>query len=444
MNKRLNALEKELGCESSNFIIDTHKIRNKVNTTLNTDLEERKIYMKQKLIKMIAIVAAIVALGATTAFAAINSDLLKAFFEGDTSAIQSNVKTPKESVTDGRFTLTLEQVLASKYQVLVVFSVEGLTPDAVSELMKDRSGLMSGAEPISFGPKDKKAIEQFKFSGYGWGEIEEKKTSTKRYWALSSSYSLNENEEDYYIKLSAMKHAKEITIPMKCNVETLDLVLKNPSYGDTEIKMTPIGVVLETTNNETEFFTNVFFRMKNGEIKTFNELLKNNMDYGNDPAQEKLKCGALFHSIMNLSDFKSVIVDNIEYDIKDTTKTKKVEIDKKLYPFKIKPVNKDKCYMPVSEFCEKIGAAMEWDDKTESLTITYRDSKYVITNGSNVVLKDGKKITLHNDEEIFFSDGKLVASIEFIEDAFHMRIDFPFELHLKNIPEKDWTWTVIP
>ncbi|MDF2984615.1 MAG: hypothetical protein K0R50_125, partial [Eubacterium sp.] len=348
MNKRLNALSNEVGCEGSNFKIDTKDIKNKVNSSLNTDFEERKIYMKQKLIKMIAIAAAIIALGATTVFAAVNSDLLKEFFEGDTSAVQNNVKTPKESVTDGRFTLTLEQVLASKYQVLVVFSVEGLTTEAISELMRDgKEDLMSNIDSISFGPKDKKAMEQFKFNGYTWGEIEEKRTSTKRYWALSSSYSLNENEEDYYIKLGAMKPAKEITVPMKCNVETLDLVLKNPSYGDTEIKMTPIGVLLETTNNEIEFFTNVFFRMKNGEIKTFNELLKNNMDYGNDPAEEKLKGGALFHSIMNFSDFKSVIVDNIEYDIKDTTKTKKVEIDKKLYPFKIKPVNKDKCYMPV-------------------------------------------------------------------------------------------------
>lgn len=443
MNKRLDALSNEVGCECSNFKIDTKNIKNKVNTTLNSDFEEKRIYMKQKLIKIIAIAAAIVALGATTVFAAVNSDLLKEFFAGDASAVQNHVKTPRESVTDGRFTLTLEQVLASKYQVLVVFSIEGLTTEAVSELMRDgKEDLMSNTDSISFGPKDKKAIEQSKFNGYTWGEIEEKRTSTKRYWTLSSSYSLNENEEDYYIKLGVMNPSKEITVPMKCNVETLDLVLKNPSYGDTEIKMTPIGVVLETTSNETEFFTNVFFRMKNGEIKTFNELLKDNMDYGNEPAQEKMKGGALFHSIMNFSDFKSVIVDKIEYDIKDTSKTKTVEIDKKLYPFKIKPVNKDKCYMPVNEFCEKIGAAMEWDDKTEALTITYRDLKYVITNGSNVVLRNGKKVSLYNDEEIFFSDGKLVASIDFIGEAMHMDIGFPFEL--RKVPEEDWTWTVIP
>lgn len=36
--------------------------------------------------------------------------------------------------------------------------------------------------------------------------------------------------------------------------------------------------------------------------------------------------------------------------------------------------------MPVSEFCEKIGAVMEWYEKAESLTITYRNSEYIITN----------------------------------------------------------------
>ncbi len=110
----------------------------------------------------------------------------------------------------------------------------------------------------------------------------------------------------------------------------------------------------------------------------------------------------------------------------------------------MKPVKKGKYYIPVRQFCEKFGAAIEWDHRTESLTITYRNSKYVITNGSNVVLKDGKKVSLNKDEEIFFYEGKLVASIDFIEQAMHMDIRFPEELLRKKIPKEDWTWTVIP
>ena len=64
------------------------------------------------MIKVIIIAAVIIALGATTVFTAKNSDWLKEFFEGDTSAVHSNVITPMASISDGRFTLTLEQVLA--------------------------------------------------------------------------------------------------------------------------------------------------------------------------------------------------------------------------------------------------------------------------------------------------------------------------------------------
>lgn len=429
MNKRLDALSKELGCESSSFKIDTKKIKNKVNTLLNMDLEERKIYMKQKLIKAIVIVAAITVLGATTVFAAINSDWLKEFFQGDTSAVQNNIKTPKQSVSDGRFTLTLEQVLASKYQVLVIYSVEGLTPDAVSELMSDG---FENINKLSFRPEDRQA----KCGGYLEKEIKEKRTSSKRYWALSSASISNENEEDFYLRLRAIKPAKKISVPMKCNIETLELTLKNSSYGDTEIKMTPLGVVLETIVNKTEGFTNTFFRMKNGEIKTFNELLEcNGVHYEGKKAEYR----ALFRSIMNFSDFKSVIVDNIEYDMKDTTKTKTVEIDKTLYPFEIKLVKKGTdYYIPVKEFCNKIGAAMEWDEAAKALTITYRNSKYTIIDGSNFILKDGKRIL--SKEEVFFFDGVLVASLNFID----MDVRFPLEMIHKNIPEKDWTWTITP
>ena len=53
-------------------------------------------------------------------------------------------------------------------------------------------------------------------------------------------------------------------------------------------------------------------------------------------------------------------------------------------------------------------------------------------------MKDGKRIL--SKEEVFFFDGVLVASLNFID----VDVRFPLEMIHKNIPEKDWIWTVTP
>lgn len=448
MSKRLNKLVKEMDLSPANedYIIMAQDIKNKVNEALNTDLEERKSYMRQRFLKTVVTIAVITVLTTTTAFAALNIDLLRTFFTGDTSFLEDFVKTPQQSVTDGRFTLTLEQVIASKYQVLVIYSVEGLTDDAIRELMSD--GFVD-IDTISFGPDNRKNTE--KFDGFESWELAEKRTTVKRYWAVESSDVLNTNESDFFIRLNKMKNPQKIIVPMKCNVETKELVFAGQPYGKAMIKFSPLGIIYEkgiSDMKELPFHTDVFFRQKSGEIKTFNELLELkgggavnfNEDAEKDAEYHRYEYNALFREIHDLSEFRSVIIGNIEYDIKNTSKTKPVKIDKHLYPFELKPAYKDVLWLPVNEFSQKIGADYKWDDKSRSATIKYRGSKYVITDGSDVVIKDGNEIKL--EEKPFVLDGKLVAPGYILDEAFHMTIDVKKNDSQTDV--KDWVWIITP
>ena len=451
MSKRLNKLidEMNLNLKNAGYKIKAQDIKNRVNDTLNADLQERKNFMRQRFFKTAAITATIIVLTTVTAFAAQNIDLLKTFFVGDTSSMQGFVKTPEQSVTDGRFTLTLEQVLASKYQFFVIYSVEGLTDDAVQELMSDK---FTNIDTISFAPENWN--DSTYMSGYSTRELLEKRTAAKRYWAIESSAVLNTDEADFFIRLNKMKNPQKIIVPMKCKVETKEFSLAGQPYGDAVIKYSPLGIIFEkgiknnSKLNDTD--TGVFFRMKDGEIKTFNELLDLTCYGGLVKSEEgteyqRYEYSGLFREIQKISDYKSIIIGNIEYDIKDTSKTKPVQIDEHLYPFNIKPVYKDVLWLPVYEFSKKINADFKWDDKSRSATIKYRGSKYVITDGSDVVLKDGKEMKLEGDSKAFILDGKLVAPESILYGVFYMtNYVKPFDENGDKIDVKDWIWTITP
>ncbi|MEG1584849.1 MAG: DUF4179 domain-containing protein, partial [Anaerovorax sp.] len=247
MSKRLNELicQLEMTQEHAGEKIDRKAIVDKVNHVLNVDITERKIYMRQKFLKTAAIVAMLTAITTATVFAAANTDFLKIFFKGDTSPMENFVQTPNQSVSDGRFTLTLEQVLAAKYQAMVTYSVEALTEDAAAELNEvDERGYdnFMGMDTISFGPVQ---YENIQFSGYGQRELMEKRTHSKRYYSIVSEAITNEDEKDFYISLNKMKDPQKIIVPMKCNVETKEFILSGQPYGDGILKYSPLGISFE-------------------------------------------------------------------------------------------------------------------------------------------------------------------------------------------------------
>ena len=204
MNKRLHELYYELEIDKSEMnnvpVIKSGDIIRCVNDTLDAVPEVRRIHMRQKVKKTVLVAAMIAVLGASTVFAAVNTDFLRTFFTGDTSYLDEFVQTPMESVTDGKYTLTLEQVLATVNHALVVYSVEALTDEAKEELNSENERGISnfiGMDVLTFGVVDHNSA---KLEGLTQREIPERRTDNKRYFALTVDIE-NENEADFFIRL---------------------------------------------------------------------------------------------------------------------------------------------------------------------------------------------------------------------------------------------------
>nr|WP_315019842.1 stalk domain-containing protein [uncultured Aminipila sp.] len=427
MNKRLSQLCCELKIDSIDIEekVNIKDIIDKVNGTLNTDINERKVYRRQKLVKTVVIITALLILATTTVFAVVKADILKLNFTGDTTPFTNFVDTKKQSVADGQYKLTLEQTLVSKYQVFVVYTVEGLTDEAIAKLMKeDYFGV--GLTEISFEPK---YGDHATISNITQGEIIELKTKTSRTFQLYSSSYFNEDDVDFILRFACMKEGKQITVPMKCNVESKEFILEGQPYGNAILRYSPLGIYFERNyKTQNEMDAELYFRMKNGKIKTCNDLadvLPGGRMNSYDVFDEQLKLWrygstGLFYEITELSAFRSIIVGNIEYDIRDTTKTKTITIDETLRPFELKPVIKDETtWIPVEALCSKLGAKYQWNEKTRSAKINYHDEIYILKDGSSVLLKNGEEFELFNP--VCILKGQLIAP-EYLAFGMHFKV----------------------
>ncbi|MCL2391906.1 MAG: copper amine oxidase N-terminal domain-containing protein [Oscillospiraceae bacterium] len=455
MNKRLNKLIEELGIDHNEAynvpVIRSQDVKERVNDTLNAIPSERKIYMRHRIKRTVLVAALVAALGASSVFAAVNSDFLRTFFTGDTSYLDGFVQTPRQSVTDERFTLTLEQVLATTHQAFIIYSVEALTDETRAMLnAEDERGFSTfiGMDTISFGVVDP---ESAGISGNSHREIRERRTDNKRYFALSADI-LNEDEADFFIRLNKMTEPQNIVISMTSNVETRGLVL-----GDEAVlQITPLGIAIERRNDHahTDLLLNVidglFFRMSNGEIVTYSQLVAHGFSsITPDEENSSLKLRALFREIVRISDIESVILGDTEFNFHDTSITTAFTPDSAIKPFELVPYFKDHLRMPLRELTANIGATLRWDNEATAAVVEYRNSTFVIAVDSTIIVRDGEAIDFYDafndDRSLISSDGRLVVSHRLL-DLMGINTVVPnmFNEDFSFNEVENWVWIVIP
>jgi hypothetical protein len=380
----------------------SQKMFHEILTQAQNDQQERTIDMKRKMLKSFAISAAVLLMAVTSVFAAANFDVLKEFFAGDVSLIRQNIKMPRESISDGRFKLTVEEILTDNRYVFMVYSVEGLNDDAIGELMGSDDLILDNDFKYKISVSPSAGISAGSFTAYyaHSRELKERRTATTRYWVYYDEME-NVSNQPLTLRLTAMSGEQYIVVPTDCNVETKELTLTGQPYGDVSVQLSPIGITLEKgvkgdSNIETAF-NEVFFRMKDGQIKTYHQLASAFNGFmaadaiGAPRAEyQRYKYNARFLDVIPLSDFKSIIVGNIEYDVNNPAKTGAVTIDAKLYPVEVEALllKNQAAWLSVKDVCDKLGADMTWDGS--NLIVNYRGGAVEITNGNGTYLKDGK------------------------------------------------------
>lgn len=356
-------------------------------------------------------------IAASVCAAAMNNEFFSEVFSGDTSYLADFVKTEKQSVSDENYTLTLEQYLVAEKQAIVIFSIEAHSDAAIAEFNAvDERGNSTfwDMDTIGFGPTD---YDKAHISGFSNGSLNKKfDTDKKKYFVLECDSIDNKDKIDFYICTNKIKGSPKIFIPMKSNIET-----KTLKFDNIEVQYNPISIELSypvTEENvcdwcdvKTKYF---YFRMKNGEIKTFNQLynwnssdIETNMGYFRAWARK----------IIKPDEIKSIIVNDTEYPVDDASKSEKIEIDNRLKPFMMKPYIKEHLWLPLREFCEKLGADIVWNESERTATVKYRGSTYVFTPGSAKVIIDGETVDYYdkdNDNTAFIDEsGRMIVALVF-------------------------------
>lgn len=380
------------------------------------DLIKNKTMRKKGTAAMAAVMSITVLLSISAA--AMGNDYFNSVFEGDTSYLADFIKTEKRSVEDDRFKLTLEQYLVAENHAMLVCSFEAKTEDAKAEMNEvDERGnsTFSGMDFLNFGPTDydKSYLQSASSRRLGGGEFD---TENKRYYILQSDSIDNEEKIDFKLSTDRIKDAPKIIVPMDYNMETKILDLSNGisvEYNPISIEVTvPVTNKVNDCNWRGWNGYYFYFRMKNGEIKTFNQLYEESGEdgeYDENDNQISNTILAWARGIIEPDEIKSIIVNDTEYLVDNPSASKSVTIDEHLKPFVIDAYVKDHLWIPLRELCDGLGAEIKWNDKTKTAKFTYRSSVYELTAGKAGMVMNGEECDFGNEPAFIDGQGRLIV-----------------------------------
>ncbi|WP_339186485.1 copper amine oxidase N-terminal domain-containing protein [Brevibacillus sp. FSL K6-6036] len=97
-------------------------------------------------------------------------------------------------------------------------------------------------------------------------------------------------------------------------------------------------------------------------------------------------------------------------------------IDGALQVFQMPPVEIDgRTLVPLRAIFEALGAKVEWDEATQTVTATKDNNTIQLTIGSKVAYKNGKKINLDVPAQLFNGDTTMVP-IRFVSEALGAKV----------------------
>ncbi len=345
-------------------------------------------------------------LSVTTAIA--ESEYFSLIFEGDTSYLTDFIKTPKQSISDGEFTLTLEQYLVSQDAAVLVYSTEHAQEDVYD------------GSKISFSPTVPDKVD---FFGFTQKKLEGSfNTNTKTYYAITATNIVNPNCVDFTFGIRGGLENKKITVPMTPNIETV-----TKECGNVIVKQSPIN--MSVMYKERHFHLDeiceyssgyqLYFKLSDGSIKTLGELYEENSGYTENGYAI---VNYIAKRVIKPGEIKSIIVydeKNLScYEYRAGGGDKELALPDGLTPFMLTPYKKEVWQLPLRELCDKLAIKLYWNSNTHSAEFSYRDSDYTIPSDGNVFYKDGEAVDvtnqLYNDSMFIDECGRLIISTKIL------------------------------
>ena len=245
MKNRLEKLRNEVmpECREDVSYISSKDILNKVDEKLNAVPSERRIYMKQKVLKGFAIACIVMAAMASSVFAMTNMDMLKHFFSGDTEVLEDYVSSPENYVSDGNFKIGLEQIITTKYSAKAIISVTALS-DEGRRMLKDEELNVIRDTYVNYVDD---SSEGHYINGMGGRELTEYKTADRSLWEISiEALNTISDGEKVAMEFEFLDTKDNVIIfELNTDVETAEYVLPGQPYGSAKLKLNPTGAIIE-------------------------------------------------------------------------------------------------------------------------------------------------------------------------------------------------------
>ena len=375
---------------------------------LSNEMFKRKFIAALALVMVLSLSAPVSAMAET--------DYLGEVF-GSSVYMSDLLKMQPQSINNDRFALTLEEYLLTDKQAALVYSFEAKTAEAAAELNSDE---FWSEGTIDFAPSDpnKAQIGQWRNSPLANGKFD---TDNKKYFLLQCENIDNKNQIDFYLTSKKIANRQPMAVSMVYNVNTQAV-----KCGDITIRYNPISLRIQCPSAVEDGCDNcewngtyLYFRLQNGEIKTFNQLyIESSGDYIYDKNDQISGWESFSWSreIIAPDNIKSIIINDKEYSLTDTTQAQAVKMPDNVKPFRMSAYVTDHLQLPLREFCNRVGADIVWDSKTYSAIVKYRGSEYIFKTAANSFIKDGEKFAL-NDETVFINkEGKMIIPIAATRD----------------------------
>lgn len=289
--------------------------------------------------------------------------------------------------------------------------------------------------------------------------IRDKSTEDKQYWRVELNGLKNPKGGSVLLYPNKATNPKLfVEVSLKSTLKTRKIQLEAPGlyngqqYMLKKIDITPLGMTVEMeapaamkTFPEGE----LFFRMKDGMVKTKNQLSdlgswsgsQNwNDEDGDDSKGTVVTQEGRFWEPLDPEDFESVIVEGVEYFFDSSQKIRAAAIDSSMQSFEFEPLVKDGVIVvPIEEMCKRLNADLAWDKKTGKAVIRYRGLTLHLTVGSSEILRNGKVLKLPDPVEVY--QGKLICNAEALSYGFNVGTE---RTNTESKNPYDWTWIITP
>lgn len=429
-----------------------------------TALESRAKQPKKRNWRIGAALAAAAVLMTGSAFAvAYRSGVLEAFFHGDTSQVEPYVQTAVDSAENQDYRLTVDSAVCDSQTLYAVITVEGLNNQAVEDLKSNKVIAESHREVWGQEMMDSLMANGSAGPDTFWAAFVDSGVSTSgiQYQSLPAP---SDTSRSWRVKISLIDADRQIgtgpilfwlgfmgkeyavEIPTNTAMETVQLSIDRdvqPEYpgGPTvfvqSLELSPVNLSYVGTYWDAQ--------RKDGQILTRTQLGYTFLEHATRINLDDMLFQVQYQTDtpVDLDQVASIILGDMEFPL-DGSDPFPVNVPEDLCPFFYAETLAEETdgipffRIQVEELCQKLGADYQWDESTQSATISYRGVTLHLTVGQSQYEVNGtpedplSKITqeqLDQSNHPEYARGMILMENGVLTAPFHILNHLPLSYH---------------